>query len=116
MRYTLYCSSNTRHCPPQSVNAHLTPEEKAAKLTAAVETAQRKKALTERGKPTALPLSALTVLYGCQSSTHADSLPPPPRAEDEKVKEKDRRESGKTMVKTKAEMDGESIFFLLIFF
>ncbi|KAJ1621321.1 hypothetical protein T492DRAFT_1071449 [Pavlovales sp. CCMP2436] len=57
----------------KSVNAHLSPEEKQAKLTAAVEAAQRKKALSER--------------------------------EDEKVREKDRRESGKTMVKTKAEMD-----------
>lgn len=57
----------------KSANAHLTLEEKQAKLQAAVEAAQRKREETER--------------------------------EEEKAREKARRESGKTMVKTKAEME-----------
>lgn len=57
----------------KGANAHLTLEEKQAKLQAAIEAAQRKKAESER--------------------------------EEEKAREKARRESGKAMVKTKAELD-----------
>lgn len=57
----------------KSANAHLSLEEKQAKLQAAVEAAQRKREESER--------------------------------EDEKAREKARRQSGKSMVATKAEMD-----------